>query len=622
MRPLDPRLLRHAHAARGYVLLTAGLGLATAVTVIAQAWLLGSVAAPVVVGEAELADVRDLIAWLAVVLAVRAALVMAQERYAHRAATRVIAELRRAVLSHALDLGPRWLDEGRRSALVTLATRGLDSLEPYFVRYLPQLVLAVTVTPVVLVVIAGLDLIAALTIGVTIPLIPVFMVLVGRLTEHYAAERLATLQRLGGQVLDLLAGLATLKALGRERGPGRRVRELGEAYRRTTMQTLRVAFLSGAVLELLATLSVALVAVGVGLRLVFGELDLTTGLIVLVLAPEAFLPLRQVGTHFHASADGVAAARAAFEVLDEPLPPRGELPAPDLRRTAVTWQGVGVQAPGRQGWAPADLTATVHPGEVVALVGPSGAGKSTAAAVLLGLLAPDRGDVALTAVPAADGRTPRLGAATGATPGERESPTPAAESIRLADVDLATWWSQVTWVPQRPLLLPGTVRDNLLAPASADGRLGTDAVARAAALTGLADVVAALPSGWETPIGHGGAGLSLGQRQRLALTRALLGDEPLVVLDEPAAHLDAASEAQVVGTIRALAAQGRTVVVIAHRPAVLDVVDTRVTVRSAQRPTTRSEAAQPPPGDPAAAGPDATPIGTSPGASARAGAGS
>lgn len=528
------------------MLLTAGLGLATAVVVIAQAWLLGNATAPVVEGRATLADVLPLVGGLAVAFGLRALLVGVQERYAHRAATRVVAELRVGVLEKAVGLGPRWLAEGNAASTTTLVTRGLDSLEPYFVRYLPQLLLAVTVTPVVLLVIAGLDLLAAGTILFTLPLIPVFMILVGRLTQRYADERLVVMQRLGTQLLDLLAGLATLKALGRERGPGRRVRELGEAYRRTTMQTLRVAFLSGAILELLATLSVALVAVGIGLRLVYGEMDLTTGLVVLVLAPEAYLPLRQVGAHFHASADGVAAAQEAFGVLEEDEQPRGRVPAPDLRTSTVSWEGVGVRAPGRDRWAPADLSGTVRPGRVVALAGPSGAGKSTAAAVLLGLVRPDRGRVVVR---------PSGGA-----------------GVDLVEIDPRTWWDQVAWVPQRPALLPATVLANVLGADAPAGAVA-EQVRRAAALTGFDEVVASLPQGWATPLGHGGVGLSVGQRQRLALTRALLGSQQLVLLDEPTAHLDAASEARVADAVRTLARAGRTVLVVAHRRAVLDLAD-------------------------------------------------
>lgn len=474
-----------------------------------------------------------------------------QERFAHRAATRAVAELRAQVLEHAARLGPRWLAASGGEAS-TLLTRGLDALEPYFVRYLPQLLLAVTVTPGALAVVWGLDWVAALTILVTLPLVPVFMWLIGQVTAGYADRRLAAMTRLGHQVLDLLAGIPTLQALGRHRGPAVRVRELGDAHRRATMGTLRVAFLSGMVLELLTTLSVALVAVGVGLRLVHGGLDLQTGLAVLVLAPEVYLPLRQVGAQFHASADGVAAAERAFAVLEVPVPATGTHPAPDLRTTTVRWSGVGVAAPDRLRMAPADLDATVRPGRVVALAGPNGAGKSTAVLALLGLVAPDRGRVLL-------------------------EPTGDGTPLDLTDVDLAGWWSQVSWVPQRPVQEPGTVR-GAVDPA---GGASDEDLERAARLTGLDAVVADLPDGWATRIGQGGTGLSLGQRQRVALTRALLDPTPLVVLDEPTAHLDAAAEAQVVDTVRRLRDEGRTVVLVAHRPALLEVADDVVEVTSA-----------------------------------------
>jgi ATP-binding cassette subfamily C protein CydD len=371
------------------------------------------------------------------------------------------------------------------------------------------------------------------------------MVLVGRLTAGRSEAGLATMQRLGAQVLDLLAGLPTLRAFGRERGPAARVHVLGDAHRRATMGTLRVAFLSGMVLELLTTLAVALVAVAIGLRLVDGELDLVTGLAVLVLAPEVFWPLRQVGAQFHAAADGVAAAEQAFAVLDEPAPVAGTTPAPDLATTTLHLRSVGVRT--GDALTPAALDLTLAPGSVVALVGPSGAGKSTAVELLLGLLRPDEGDVALVSL--------------GSPP------------VDLADVDLPSYWRQVAWLPQRPVLEPGTI-------ASVVG--GPDAAAReaAAALTGLDVVVAAAPDGWGTVLGRGGAGLSLGQRQRVALTRALLTDASLVILDEPTAHLDDAGEQVVLAAVRRLRDEGRTVLLVAHRASLAACADTVVSVRA------------------------------------------
>ena len=362
MKPLDLRLLRHARASRRYILLTALTGAVTAALVVAQALLIAHAIAPVVTQRAGWDHVARLLPALAGVVALRAAVLVLQESTAHRAATDVIAQLREQVLIRAVALGPRWLAAEQGPAVVTLVTRGLDDLEPYFVRYLPQLLLAATVTPATLAVVFGLDLVGALTIAFTLPLIPVFMWLIGVLTQRFAADRLVTMQRLGSQLLDLLAGLGTLKALGREHGPGRRVSELGRAYTRTTMATLRVAFLSGAVLEFLASIGVALVAVGVGMRLVYGQVDLFTGLAVLMLAPEVYKPLREVGAQFHAAADGIAAAAQSFAVLESPVPRTGARPAPDLASTDVVLDAVSVAAPGRATWAPWQLSARLRPG--------------------------------------------------------------------------------------------------------------------------------------------------------------------------------------------------------------------------------------------------------------------
>ncbi|MFE7407356.1 thiol reductant ABC exporter subunit CydD [Isoptericola sp. NPDC057559] len=575
MKPLDPRLLRRARAARWYVALTAALGVAAAGAVVVQAFAIAHTLGPAVTAGSAgtplaLADLAPWLGVLVAALAARAAIAWAQERYAQKAAADVVAELREQVVAHTVALGPRAGGDAGSAATATLATRGLDDLAPYLVRYLPQLLLTAILTPVLVLVVLGLDWVSALICVVTLPLVPLFMWLVGVMTAGASERRLHTIERLGSQVLDLLAGLPTLRAFGREIGPGARVRALGDASRRATMGTLRIAFLSGMVLELLTTLSVAIVAVGVGLRLVEGMIALVPAIAVLVLAPEVYLPLRRVGAEFHSSTDGLAAADRAFAVLEQPLPDAGTAPAPALAGATLVLDGVGVRAGDRGVAAPAGLTARVplgtgRPGggRVVALRGPSGAGKSTTALVLLGLLRPDEGRIVVE-------------------PADTTSVDPAP--VDLADVDPATWWPQVTWVPQRPSLAPGTLRD-----AVADGRdVRADELAAAARTTGLDAVVAGLPQGWDTPVGLGGTGLSVGQRQRVALTAALLdgagtggsAPPPLVLLDEPTAHLDARGEQVVLDTVRAWRDAGRTVVVVAHRASLLALADQVVDVAS------------------------------------------
>lgn len=586
VRPLDPRLLRTARSARRYVVLTAVLGTLSAGLVVAGAVLLARIIAGVAMDGETFADVTPALAGLAAVAVARAAVAGAQERFGHRAATGVIGELRAELVRHVTALGPgaaevrpcagRDPGAGDResrpphgqtldaAATATLATRGIEALDGYLTRYLPQLLLTAIVTPSVLAVIWWQDGIAGWTVLVTLPLVPLFMALVGLATQAAADRRLRTMQRLGAQVLDLVAGLPTLRAFGRELGQAKRVREVGEAYRRATMRTLRSAFLSALVLETLTTLSVALVAVGVGLRLVHGELDLQTGLLVLILAPEVYLPLRMVGAGYHASVDGLAAATQVFGILERPLPEPGTRPAPDLRAATIRLDGVSVVHPGARRATPAGLDAELRPGTVVALVGANGCGKSTAAAALLGLARPTRGRI---------------------TVWQQHGPV-----TDLADVDPASWRAQLAWVPQHPVLVPGTVAENvrLTAPQATDDELAT-----AARVTGLDDVLAALPGGWATRVGHGGAGLSAGERQRVALTRALLSGAPLVVLDEPTAHLDAGSEAVVHRVVAALRAAGRTVVVVAHRRSLIATADDVVTVQAADLPANDTRPAPP-----------------------------
>jgi ATP-binding cassette subfamily C protein CydD len=533
VRPLDPRLLRHARATRGFLVAAGGLGVADAGLIVAQATLLASgIAGGVAAARAALLP-------LGAVVAGRAVLAWARQAVATRAAATVRTQLRARLLAHVVRLGPGWLTEqkappcwsgpsaGPRSSgeLATMTTRGLDALDGYFARYLPALVLAAAVPAIVLLRIFPADLVAGVTILLTLPLIPLFMVLVGLATQARNRRQFRLLARLSHHFLDVVGGLPTLKAYRRAAAQVRTVRAVTDEYRRVTMGTLRLAFLSSLVLELLATLSVALVAVGIGLRLLDGALDLRTALLVLILAPEAYLPLRQVGTHYHAAAEGLAAAEEVFAVLETPLPPHGtrtDIPAGPLVVSAVT-----VSFPDRAGPVLDRFSLTVAPGEVVALTGPSGCGKSTVLHALLGFVPLSSGSV-------------RLG------------------GVDLADADPDAWRRRIAWVPQRPYLFAGTVAENITMRGSAD----PSGAARAAGLD--------LPL--STVVGDGGAGLSAGQRQRVALARALLRDAPVLLLDEPTANLDAGTEAGIVENLRRAAA-GRTVVLAAHRPALLSLAD-------------------------------------------------
>lgn len=543
MRAIDPRLLRRAGPVRVLLAADAALGTLAALLALAQAVLIANVAARAF-GGASLGDVTGALAFLTGVVLARAATTWGFEVAGRRAAADVLSQLRLDLVRHRLRNRPAALDGVESAEVATTAVGGLDALETAFSRYLPQLVLAFAVPVAVLALAAVIDPLSAAVMLLTLPLVPVFMWLVGRSAGQRAHERRHALARLSTHFLDVVRGLPTLRAFNRGEAQLVQIERTAENYRRATMGTLRIAFLSGTVLELAATLGIALVAVTVGVRLVEGGVGFEAGLTVLVLAPELYLPVRNLAAQYHASADGLAVATRLLDLLeDEPERPRGAAQPPSPVAAPIRFDDVSFAYPGRDGLVLDGLALELRPGESVALVGPTGSGKSTVAALLLGFAEPARGRVSVG-------------------------------DVDLATCDLSAWRENVAWVPQHPTLFRGTVAENIrLGRADA----GEDDVRRAAMLAGADELVRALPGGYETVVGDGARPLSAGETQRLALARAFLRDAPLVVLDEPTANLDPVS-AELVGRAVERLRRGRSVLLIAHRPELARHADRIVTL--------------------------------------------
>ncbi|HEY6710129.1 MAG TPA: thiol reductant ABC exporter subunit CydD [Actinomycetota bacterium] len=535
LRAFDRRLLKRAVATRWTLLVNVAAGLAGTLLLLAQMTLLAAVIADAAQGRLGHVPVA-LLATVAGIVAARAGLVQVVELSGRRAATRLLSALRAELVEHRLRPGAGGPGRSGGAELAAGAVQGVDGLETYFARYLPQTVLAVVVPLAVLCWCAAVDLTSALIMAVTLPVMPVFMALIGRSAGARARANVQALVGLSGWFLDVTRGLPTLRAFNRGAVQVARIREVTERYRRTTMGTLRLSFLSGVVLDLAATLSTALVAVTLGVRLAGGDLGLRPALTVLMLVPELYVPLRAVAVLYHASADGLAGVQRILDALDggpagrrKPAP----LPAatPPSRGLPVGLRQVTVRYPDRPLPALQQVDLDLHPGELVAVVGTSGAGKTTLGRVLLGLTRPGEGALVVGGRP-------------------------------LTGADLEWWRHRVAWASQHPALIPGTVATNL-----ALGRpgAGMTAVEEAARLAGAHPFVQRLPDGYATTVGSGGHGLSAGQRQRLGLARALLRDADLLVLDEPTVHLDAAAAVRVAATIAALRGT-RTVLLLTHDP--------------------------------------------------------
>jgi thiol reductant ABC exporter CydD subunit len=558
---IDRRLAARVRVTRRYLAVAIVVGLSGTVAIVAQAILLATVVDRVLFHGATLGAVTPQLVGLAAAFAARAVCLWAGEAAAHRTSATVTSTLRRQLLRHAVDLGPVWLAGERAGELSLAATRGTAALDAYFGRYLPQAVLAGLAPVGILVWVAWEDWPSALILVGLAALVPVVMILFGRESANRTRRQWRRLSSLSARFLELVGGLPTLRAFGREAQGRREVAEATEGLRQATMATLRVAFLSALAMELLAGFGTGLVAMVLGLRLLGGTVTLSTALAVLLVSPEVFLPLRRAGAEFHASTEGQAAAERILAVLDLPAPrggagissagpgrglaaPPSAFPSPEV--APVRLDAVRLTYPGRGAPALDGFDLVLTPGEHVALVGPSGAGKSTVLSLLLRFLDPESGRV-------------------------------LAGDVDLASIDPAAWRRLVSWVPQRPHLLTRSLAENLRLgdPGAEDDHLHEVVCA-----AGLADLVAALPRGLDTPLGEGGLLLSAGERQRLALARAALRNAPLVLLDEPAAHLDLATETALRSSL-APWLDAKTVLVAAHRPELVGRIDRVVTLGGA-----------------------------------------
>ena len=545
MRALDPRLVRRARAVRVLVAADVAIGVAATLLVLVQATSFGWAVSRAFNG-AQLSAVAWAIAVFALAFAGRAALAWAFEVAGRRAAASVLSDLRTALVDQRLHRAPAGLDGVEAGEIAAASVGGIDPLAAYFGRYLPQLLLACIAPAAILLWVAAIDVTSALVMLATLPLVPVFMWLIGRYTEERTRERWLALRLLSTHYLDVVRGLPTLRAFNRSRSEATAIADVSERYRRTTMGTLRVAFLSGSVLELAATLGVALVAVTVGVRLDGGGLGLQAALVVLVLAPELYLPLRQLGASFHASADGRAVAERVLDLLDAEDERHGApaLPPPSPAVAPVCFRSVSFSYAARPGVVLDALELTLEPCETLALLGPSGAGKSTVAALLLGLARPTAGRIEVG-------------------------------GVDLVDCDLAEWRSRLAWVPQHPTLFRGTIAQNIrLGRAAASDEEVREAARRA----GAESFVARLPLGLDTVVGDGGQPLSAGERRRIALARALVRDVALLVLDEATADLDPVSAGLVGDAVAGLRGEA-TILLIAHRPELALLADRAVELR-------------------------------------------
>lgn len=546
MKPVDIRLLRYASAARGFLLLSGVIGVAQTAVTIAFAWMLTDAVTGALAGR----DVTTSLLWLLGLAALRGVLIAASDAAGTRAAAKTGMQLRGALIAAVGRLGPGWLAQRNQAGLAVTAGHGLEALDAYFARYIPQLVLTVIATPVLLAVMWWQDWPSGLTALITLPLIPLFLILIGIATRTVQRTQWQTLQRLAARFADTVQGLSTLRLFGRERRAAAQIEATADEYRRETMKVLRFSFLSGFAMELLASLAVALIAVAVGFRLLSGDLSLEVGLFVLLLAPETFLPIRQVGVQFHAASEGVAATEDVFEVLDaagaraggvyNSATSAGSAPSGGLSSDSDDVHAE-LRTAGARSLVVSDLRVrdlppvsfTAEPGTVTLIEGPSGAGKSS-------LLAALRGAV------------------------EFEG-TATVGGVDVRELAPSEW---LAWSGQRPQLSRGTIAANV---ALGDETPDADRIRRALHDACANDLDPALELGVQ------GSGLSGGQAQRVAVARALYRhaarSDAVLALDEPSSALDPDTEERLWASLRARADAGATIVLVSHRRSARAIAD-------------------------------------------------
>lgn len=533
MKPFDPRLLRYSRSSRGFIFAIVLIASIGAIFTIAQAFLLVDLICKFFQSKRSFNSLREEVYWLGAVFVGRALLALLNDRIGALASSKMRNELRSAVMKKTLENGGADSEELGTAALALLVTKGINNLDGYFAKFLPQLFIAVVVPITVGVTIAFRDWKSGAIILCTIPLIPLFGILIGRFTASATEKKWQTLGLLSGYFLDLLSGLTTLKVYGREKLQAKKLHDVGENYRTETMQVLRISFLSSLALELVATLSVALLAVTIGLRLVNGSMPLSVGLFVLVLAPEVYWPIRQVSAYFHAASDGVAAFNQLFSILEKPRRAGGLKPG---AFSEISWSELTVNYANR---ASVQIPAGVlKSGEVHAVVGPSGSGKSTLAGVLLGFIKPSHGEIFVQS---------------------------GSERFSLSDIDMAEWRAQIAWQPQEPKFPIGTVASIL--------RHANPAASETELIQLLKSVDLSpddLPGGLMTELGTVRQKLSIGQLRKIALARAILKNSPFIILDEPTASVDDISEATIAKLLQGEAARGAMILLISHRTLMLE----------------------------------------------------